>query len=71
MWRVVTYISNQKISISYTTALKNIPGTLGFSPSLTNVLNNCAHILLAFHRFPTTYRQFSSNAVRELLRLEV
>ena len=58
MWGgVVTHFSAQKGSTSCTTDLKNIPLTLGLTPSLPKIINRCAQLFLALSRFPTTTGQ--------------
>ena len=63
MWGVVTHVSDPKINTACTTALKNIPNTVGFTSSLLNILDNCAQLLLALRRFRTTSYKSSSEAV--------
>ena len=50
----IIHVSDPKISTAYTTALNNIPDTLGFSSSLPKIIYNRAQLFLAFRRFPTT-----------------
>ena len=50
---VITHTSDPKIITAFTTALKNIPNTLGFTLYFPKILNNRAQILLVFPSFPT------------------
>ena len=63
MQGVITQVSDPKIITACTTALKIIPGTLGFVPSITKILDNRDQIFLSFIRFPTIANQSSSEAV--------
>ena len=58
---VITHISDPKISTAFTTALKNIPDTLRFAPSLHNIIDNLTHLFLTLCRLPTKSGQASSN----------
>ena len=57
------HISDPIISTVCTTALKNIPDTLGFDPSLHKIIDKCAKFFLRLCRFLTNSVQSSSNAV--------
>ena len=63
MWGVITHISDPKLSTACTTALKNTPNTLGFSPYICKIIYNRTHIFLALCRFPTNSGQSSSNDI--------
>ena len=63
MTGVVTHIPDLKISTACTTALKNIPNTLVFAPSLTNIIDHHTQLFLTFYRLPTTAGQFSPDAI--------
>ena len=54
MQGVITHVSAPKMSTACTTALKNIPETLGFAPSIPKILDIRAQLFLDFRRFPTT-----------------
>ena len=47
-----------------TTALKDIPETLGLAPSCTRILASRAQLFYTFRRLPTTVGQLSSAAVK-------
>ena len=59
----INHAYDPKRSTNYTTSLKNIPETLGFTPSLPNILNNRAQLFLSFRRFTTTAFQSSYDDV--------
>ena len=63
MLGVITSVTNPKRNISCTTDMKKNPNNLGFAPSLSNILNNCPQLFLAFCGFPTTAGQSSFNDV--------
>ena len=60
---IITHVSNMKRSNACTTALKNIPDTLGMDPYLPSIISSRAQIFRDFRGFPTTAYQFSSDAV--------
>ena len=60
---VITHVYSPKISSACTTSLKNILNTLEFAPFLPKIIDRCAQLLLAFHRFTTTYIQSSYDDV--------
>ena len=64
MWGVSTHVSDLKSNTSCTTALKNIPDTLGLAPSHPMILDRLAQLFRAFFKLPTTPGQFSSPAVK-------
>ena len=59
----INHAYDPKRSTNCTTSLKNIPDTLGFTPSLPNILNNRAQLFLSFRRFTTTAFQSSYDDV--------
>ena len=61
---VITHVYAPKIRTVCTTALKNIPDTLGLYPSLPGILDRRSQLFRAFLRFPTTAGQFPSEAVK-------
>ena len=66
MQRVITHVYNQKIrtacTTARTTALKNIHGTLGFTPSLHKIIDRLSQIFLNFFRLTTTAGKLSSES---------
>ena len=64
---VITHVSYRKIitayTTAYTTALNNIPETLGFAPYIPKIIDNCDQIFHSFLRFLTTSSQSSSDAI--------
>ena len=60
MWGFSTHVSDPNSSTTCTTALKNIPKTLGLVPSLPRILVSRAYLFYAFLRLTTTAGQFLS-----------
>ena len=63
MWGDRTYVSDLNSSNACTTALKNIPDTLGLEPSCPRILASRSQIIRTFLSFPTTAGQSSSATV--------
>ena len=61
-WEVSPTVSGWKLVVP-TTALKNIPDTLGFTPSLPKIIDNHTFLFLTLFRFPTNYGQSSYNDI--------
>ena len=60
-WEVSPVLYGQNLVVP--TALKIIPNTLGFTPSLLKIIDNCTHLFLTLCRFFTNSGQASSNDV--------
>ena len=61
---VITHVSDLNISTACTTALKNIPETLGMSPSHPRIIYRRTQIFRDFMMFPATDGQSSSSAIK-------
>ena len=68
MQRVIIHVSDLIRITACTNSLKNIPDTLGFSPSLRNIIDNRAKHFLKLFKFLANSGQSSSYSVMILPR---